>query len=326
MAMLEQNMSGVKLEKLRQKAKKATKMQFVIPLIVLNVLLIVALMLNRYFFTYLKEYGFGNPVTQGSFFSLIAQVMFALTVSGVVFCIYHIFVWKKAYEQFCINYKNKYVLQKIREVSNFSDVAYASTQGFTFDEIKKWYLLPLTNQYLFESQDECKGTYDQIQFHASCVTVCEPSQGGKSSAPVELFQGQVIAFSMFDEIKISESGIQIFSKKEQKKMKNQTMPLEIQTENEQFNHMFSVFAEDQHNAFYILTPQVMEDIMEFAKVVNDSIYIFFLGSDMYVACQQARNPFHPYIDVPVEEQSKTIVQAVEMIQKAKDILIHIKQQ
>ena len=47
---------------------------------------------------------------------------------------------------------------------------------------------------------------------------------------------------------------------------------EIHTENEIFNSRFSVFAYDEHNAYYILTPQRMEKIMYFADVMNCLLY------------------------------------------------------
>lgn len=37
-----------------------------------------------------------------------------------------------------------------------------------------------------------------------------------------------------------------------------------------------------------------------------------------------RNPFNAVVDIPVEEQSKNIVMATDIIQKARDILIHIE--
>ena len=45
---------------------------------------------------------------------------------------------------------------------------------------------------------------------------------------------------------------------------------------------------------------------------------------MYIGCEQMRNPFNAVVDIPVEEQSKNIVMATDIIQKARDILIHIE--
>ena len=96
-----------------------------------------------------------------------------------------------------------------------------------------------------------------------------------------VFEGQVIVFSSFHEFKISETAIQIFPKKQYSKIKGMTFNEKVETENEIFNNMFSVFAQDGHNAFYILTPKVLEDIIEFAKILNNNIYIVFIDKYMY---------------------------------------------
>ena len=73
-----------------------------------------------------------------------------------------------------------------------------------------------------------------------------------------------------------------------------------------------------------MTPKVLEDIIEFAKILNNNIYIVFIDKYMYIGCEQMRNPFNAVVDIPVEEQSKNIVMATDIIQKARDILIHIE--
>ena len=65
--------------------------------------------------------------------------------------------------------------------------------------------------------------------------------------------------------------------------------LPIQTESEAFNARFAVFAEEEHNAFYILTPQILERIIAFADTAGDAVYLVFSQSELYVACRQARS-------------------------------------
>lgn len=49
----------------------------------------------------------------------------------------------------------------------------------------------------------------------------------------------------------------------------------IQTENSVFNENFAVFAENEQNAFYILTPQVMEQITAFQEAMEGNVYLSF---------------------------------------------------
>ncbi len=109
-------------------------------------------------------------------------------------------------------------------------------------------------------------------------------------------------------------------------MKVLTFLVNIETENEVFNNMFSVYAKYGHNAFYILKPKVMEDIMEFVGIINNNVYIVFYDKYMCIGCEQMRNLFDAVVNVSVEEQGKDMTMAADIIQKARDILIHIESQ
>lgn len=227
--------------------------------------------------------------------------------------------WKKTYNEFSDNYKNKYALLKIREVPGFSNLKYAAKQGISFDELAKVGLLPGREKSFYESGDYFEGTYETIRFRASTVETHE-----SDNSALTVFDGQVIVFSTFHAFKTSETAIQIFPKKQSGKMKGLTLREKVETENEAFNSMFSVYAESGHNAFYILTPQVIEDILEFAKIIQNHIYIVFSDQSMYLGCEQMHNPFNAIVDILIEEQSKNIVMATEVIRKAKEMLIHIE--
>lgn len=324
MAMVEQNISGVKLEKLRQKANKKTKFMRRMPIIVFIICLLLSMLKPRniglfFIFTSGEDIDIGNIGI--GILMLFGEVMLAFCMAALAFAIYMLLFWKKSYNLFNDNYKNKYVLQKMREVRGFSNLRYVPKHGITFLELEKANLLPGRAKSFFESKDYFEGTYDMIRFWSSNVETFE-----NNDSAMAVFSGQVIVFSMFHEFKISQTAIQIFPKKENKKMKGLTFPIKIETENESFHNMFSVFAEEEHNAFYILTPQVIEDIMEFAQMINENIYIVFIGQYMYVGCEQMRNPFDALVDVPLEDQTQNIVKATDLIQKARDILIHIEKQ
>ena len=88
---------------------------------------------------------------------------------------------------------------------------------------------------------------------------------------------------------------------------------------------FAVFAENEQNAFYILTPQVMEQITAFQEAMEGNVYLSFSEKSLYVTCSQLRNPFHIYIDIPVEEQRQKIADDTAILRSAKEILIRAGQ-
>ena len=104
------------------------------------------------------------------------------------------------------------------------------------------------------------------------------------------------------------------------KMSDGNIKLWIQTENEAFQKRFQVYAEDEHNAYYILTPQRMEKIMEFADAVEGQISLVFYDEKLFAAVKR-ESMFDAVMDEPVSKQTEYILEDADFIQKAKGILI-----
>lgn len=96
---------------------------------------------------------------------------------------------------------------------------------------------------------------------------------------------------------------------------------EIHTENEAFNRRFRVFAADEHNAFYILTPRMLEQITQFADQVGAQIAISFCGSSMFVAIDRVYSILDASFHIPVPEQKRSILEDVELLRRAGDLLV-----
>ena len=96
---------------------------------------------------------------------------------------------------------------------------------------------------------------------------------------------------------------------------------EIHTENEAFNHRFRVFAADEHNAFYILTPRMLEQITQFADQAGSQIAISFCSSSMFVAIDRVYSILDASFHIPVPEQKRSILEDVELLRCAGDLLV-----
>ncbi len=88
-----------------------------------------------------------------------------------------------------------------------------------------------------------------------------------------------------------------------------------------FNSRFEVFATDEHNAFYILTPKLLELIMRFEEDIDGQIAITFLGSLMFVAINRLGSMFDGKLDRKIEDQKELIRKDDEILRHAGDILI-----
>lgn len=69
----------------------------------------------------------------------------------------------------------------------------------------------------------------------------------------------------------------------------------VKLEDPEFEKMFVVFSTDQVEARYILTPALMQALVELRNRINRNMYLSFIGSRVYVAVQFGKGLFEPRI-------------------------------
>ena len=93
----------------------------------------------------------------------------------------------------------------------------------------------------------------------------------------------------------------------------------IKLENPEFEKEFAVYGNDQIEARYILTPDLMERILKFKKESKKELYISFLASKMYVAIPYKENLFEPkYFKTIIDKQM--IIKYFEILQLVTGIV------
>lgn len=324
MELVEHNISGVKLEKLRQDARKKKKILFRFFPVMFAVLVGISVWRYRRLLFYFIQYGWENGITQGACFLLLASLMMSAILTAVAFLFYLILVYKKAYDRFNFSFKNRFVLDTVRQIPGFSQLRYDAGGGLSHEEVSRMNLIMEGQSMFFQSSDALSGVLDGVHFYACNVKTARKAKG-RRSLPDTLFEGQILMFSTFDERKISKGFVQVFPKKKLKQIKPKAAPLRIETENSAFHQSFAVFAEDAENAFYILTPRVMEHIVKFQEAMEGPVYLSFVGSNLYVTCDQMKNPFDAYLEMPIEQQRQQIVEDTEILKRARDILIQLSE-
>lgn len=55
---------------------------------------------NRFLFASIREYGWGDPATQGAFWMLVGNLMLSVIFAGVIFGFYYMLVYKKLMTSF----------------------------------------------------------------------------------------------------------------------------------------------------------------------------------------------------------------------------------
>lgn len=306
--MAEQGISDEYLEKLRLSVKRRMNIVYVLS---------AAALLFLFWFYYKMLIGQDDN---------IVLIYFEIGVSALVteagaILLFWCLIAGRTYNRFNEAFKTRYVLQLIREIPGFRDMQYEQKSGFSWDDIRNAAVVGCGDKKQFESEDLLTGSCENTGFKMSDVITKRWVNGGKRARIETVFSGQVICFYKFDNIKTSNGHLQVFQKKFQSDIKGWTAQHQIETEDVLFNRKFQIYAADEHNAFYILTPQVMEKITEFSQAIGEQTAVAFCGNKMFVAISRSRSMFDARVDIPVGEQKKDILDDMEILRKAREMLI-----
>lgn len=257
-----------------------------------------------------------------SMFVKVGATLFGtFTVSCGVLAFFYWLLFKKPYKVFNDAFKDRYVLSTIQEMGIFGQLHYDPKGGFTHDDIRNAAVVACADKRYFESEDLLTGCYQNVRFAFADVTTRRLVRRGKRSEVETVFDGQVIRFDRFDHQKISNGHLQIFQKEFLSDLRGWTAEHRIESDSAAFNSKFQIYAADEHNAFYILTPHLMEKIQRFQETVGEQIAVTFRGEAMFVAISRTRSIFDGVVDVPVAEQKALLLGDMDLLKNAGDIFL-----
>ncbi len=260
--------------------------------------------------------------SSGILFCIVEGVLgFGLLMLGFWFACWWI-LCQGAQRRYAQNFKNRYVLQVIRESPGFSDVNYYQDRGFSWDDIRNAAVVNCGETKLFESEDLITGKFQELRFSMSDVTTAHTVRRGKGTSTEIIFSGQVICLYGFDQRKTSQGRIQVFQKEWLSDLRGWRAPNPIQTEDAVFNSKFQSYAEDAHNAYYILTPHRIQHIQEFAQLADCQVALSFWENNLFIAVRRP-SAFEPCLSVPTEEQTEDILKDLRILKAAYEILVDL---
>lgn len=170
------------------------------------------------------------------------------------------------------------VLQEV-----LKDLKYDPQRYFPSQEVHQTNLYPGFEHAT--GSDYVRGLYRNVplRFSDLHLTHTETDSDGHTSTVTD-FKGTFIAITcdkkINGEVTLKEGkGFPLFKGKR------------IETENEAFNKQFIITGSSQQDAFYILTPQFMETIVNADQYANAKTRMYFSGNTIYVGLQNNRNLF-----------------------------------
>lgn len=225
-----------------------------------------------------------------------------------------------AYNRFRESFKTEYVLEILERIPEFQDLKYQQKNSFTWEEIRDAAVICCGDKNYFKGEDLLMGRYQGAPFRLSDVTVQRIIRRDRKNRVEELFDGQVMCFSLPAGMETGAGRLQIFQKEFFSDLRGRKAGHKIHTGNETFDKKFQVYAEDEKDGYRILSPLMQEKIQVFAAAAGGQTAITFWGERLYVAVN-GRSLFDPAVDEPVAEQKKKILEDVGIIRKAGELLL-----
>ena len=274
------------LEKIRKKAKNS----YIIGLLLSSVLgILIALLTNGFFM---------------AFFIFIIGSIITAVIAG------------KPTKTFTKEYKNMFVLKSLQ--ATFNELIYEPDKGLNKEIISNTGMMYMGDRYT--SNDFVSGKYKDINVVQADVHIEEEhettdSNGHTTTYWVTIFKGR---WMIFDFNKYFKANIQVSQKGfGNSKISNWGKTLKykkVMMEDQEFNNAFRTYAQDEHDAFYILTPSLMEKIKKVTNNISGKLLFCFIDNKLHIGLQNGKDSFEHSIFKKINEQ-----QSIEEI--SKDIKI-----
>lgn len=251
--------------------------------------------------------------------TFIFQMPPILVIVGMVltFIIALICTGKQARE-YSLAFKSYFVKSSLQKI--FTNLKYQPENGISRATIASTNMMRMGDRY--SSNDLVTGKYKEIGFTQSDVHIEEEhetrdSDGNTRTYYVTIFKGR---WMIFDFNKSFKADVQVAQKGfgnnkvaswflgEQKFQK-------VEMESQEFNKAFNVYAQQPLDAFYILTPKIMEKIRNLDERNEGRLLLCFIDNKLHVGIYNYEDSFeHKSVFKPIDEE-KTRNNISEDIQK-----------
>lgn len=153
----------------------------------------------------------------------------------------------------------------------------------------------------FHSEDYLSGSMEGVSFVSSDVVLeekhVEHTKNGTRTYYETYFKGRVFVFDFnkpFDGyLQVLERGRPLSRRKFTK----------VKLESVVFNKKFKTFSTSEHSAFYVLTPHLMEALLEFEKKNKGVIQFSFIDNLLYIGINNMRDTFELQMFRPLNEET-----------------------
>lgn len=225
------------------------------------------------------------------------NAIFFLFLPGFFLVILDGIIVSKDKKNYTYAFKDFFVKSALEKV--ITDLKYMPGSGIGYNVIKGTGMMNMGDRY--SSEDFVSGKYKNINFCQADVHIEEQheytdSDGHTSTYYETIFKGR---WMIFEFNKTFKANVQVCQKGfGNNKVNNSifskgTRYQKIQMESTDFNKRFLVYAQDAHDAFYIITPHIMEKIIKLSDNSNGKILLCFINNQLHVGLYDNKDSFEP---------------------------------
>lgn len=233
--------------------------------------------------------------------AIFSKLMFLWVAAGIAFVIAIVYcfgILNPDIKEYKIEAKQILVETVLKE--KFTDLTY-SANGLPQERFDN---AELYNHYTnYTSNDLIRGRYQGRAFICSDVYINEVRSTGKSTVTIDIFKGH---FFILDISRQIDSLTQVYPKvfigndnHSGGLFDNTPKTEKLKLESVEFNREFAVYCEDGQEAFYLLTPKVMQILLDLKKRLDLSCS--FYDNKLYVAVADKNDPFEISLNDSVDQ-------------------------
>lgn len=221
-------------------------------------------------------------------------------------------MYKKLYNAVIV----RTVFERYFEIEEFN-----SDYGVPVAAIKNTRMIKMGNTY--NGNDFLSGKYKQTDFCQSDVTIKEVYYSDNHQHSITYFKGRWMIFDFNkyfncdlliheNDFKYADHRKSLFSKEFEK----------IQFENTDFNRVFESYTDNEQEAFYIITPHIMEAMLTLREKTNGSLIFCFHRNQLHIGVNNRRDAFEPPVfhSIDVESAIADISEDIDLITRFVDEL------
>ncbi len=220
----------------------------------------------------------------------------------------------KQFKKLSTDYKTTYIRTILKQYGD--SFRYVANSGIDKNYIYNHRLLKREDR--FHSEDMILGNILGYEFITSDVHLEDVRSNGKSTTVVTVFQGRVYKIEMH---KTLANPVYVMPR-HYNNLKFKEGLEHIDVESILFNQKFDVYARNEHDAFYLITPRMIEKIMAFSQKAR-RIMISYQDDTLMLAFDTRTDnfdikPFKPIsqnFKVEIDSEMNMIEEIIEQLSK-----------